>query len=216
MENQLINGLYELNPNIYNKNKLTIISGGFCSYKTMLSLQLYNELVKSNKNVLFVSPFRTNLIAKKIAKLILKNEVIDSQKVKEKFKNSTGRLLKIGDITKDELIEKLNKESKVDYDLIIIDFDCLSMSYEFNNDDLMDINNSIKAPILFVQYNATYDDSKNMDLITLNVLLTNPHFKRYLQVHHNNDLIAILDIGENGLNPTFITEDINNFITEDK
>lgn len=207
----MITELHNLDSNIYDKNKLTILSGDFCTYKTMLSLHLYKELIKSDKKVLFISQYRTNLIAKKIAKLELQNEVIDTQKAKEIFNNTNGRLLKIGDVTKDKLIEKLNKESKFDYDLIIIDFDSLSTSNDFNIDDLVDINNSVKNPILFVKDNVTYDKSDNINLITLKTIQTKPYLKRYFQVHYNDDLISILDIGESGLELTFITDDINKF-----
>lgn len=198
----MITELYNLDSNIYNKNKITLISGAFYTYKTMLSLHLYKELIKADKKVLFISQYRTNLIAKKIAKLELKNEVIDTQKVKEIFKNTNGRLLKIGNVTKDKLIEKLNKELK--FDLIIIDFDSISISDNFNMDDLIDINNSVKTPILFVQNNVTYDKYDNINLITLNKIN-----KEYFKVYYNGDLISILNIGESALEPTFINDDLS-------
>jgi KaiC/GvpD/RAD55 family RecA-like ATPase len=200
----MITELYNLDSNIYNKNKITLISGEFYTYKTMLSLHLYKELIKSDKKVLFISKYRTNLIAKKIAKLELQDEVMDTQKAIEIFNNTNGRLLQIGNVTKDKLIEKLNKELKFDYDLIIIDFDTLSTSNNFNIDDLIDINNSVKNQILFVKDNVTYDKYDNINLITLNKIN-----KQYFKVYYNGDLISILNIGESALEPTFINDDLS-------
>lgn len=200
----MITELYNLDSNIYNKNKITLISGAFYTYKTMLSLHLYKELIKADKKVLFISQYRTNLIAKKIAKLELQNELIDIQKAKEFFNNTNGRLLKIIGVTKDKLIEKLNKELKFNYDLIIIDFESISISDNFNMDDLIDINNSVKTPILFVQNNVTYNKYDNINLITLNKIN-----KQYFKVYYNGDLISILNVGESALEPTFINNDLS-------
>ena len=50
-----------------------------------------------------------------------------------------------------------------------------------------------------------------LNLFYLSIIQVDPHLKQYLEVHYNNDLIAILDIGKSNFEPTFITVDINKF-----
>jgi hypothetical protein len=209
MKNEIINGFYELNPNIYDKNKLTIISGDFCTYKTMLSLHLFNELTKSGKNVLYITQYKLKQIINKIFKLESKSDEIDKTLITTQWTKRSGRLLKTNfNITKIDLIEILKNYNNLD--LIIIDLDELQLNNEFDLNDLMDINNSTKTPILFIKNSVKYDINK-LNLFYLSNIQVDPHLKQYLEVHYNNDLIAILDIGKSNFEPTFITVDINKF-----